>query len=558
MASNSKNLGELLNTTSTVSPAFVSDQDNTSTGYFDLPNGTTAQRPSAASGMIRYNSTSSLAEYYDGNAWKSIDSPPVISAVSPSAIANSSSSVDITISGDFFASGATVKAIGQDLSEIAATSVSFTNSTTLVATFNGTSFADAQEDYSIEVTNVSGLAGKGSDLLAVNASPAWTVASGSLGTIFDSARSGISITTGATDDEGASLTYSVSTGSLPSGLSIASATGTISGTLSAVGSDTTTSFTLSVTDGTNTTTRAYSITVKAPVVTSYTSTGSGTFSVPTGVSAVDVLVVAGAGGGGARGGGGGGAGGLIYRPAFPVTPGSTISTQVGTGGRRATMNNGTDSEGAVNGIDSIFGTLRAKGGGHGGNQTGSPVGPTPNGGAGTGGSGGGSHQNVYYNNNFANPMPNNATQPSQPGDSGSYGFGNQGGSNSSPSQDSYGALAGGGGGAGQAGTPGGTGDATMGKGGIGKQYDISGSQVYYAGGGGAGHHPGFPSQHSYSAGGNGGGGNGGSFPGQGAGGSSGQDGTANRGGGGGGCTTDGNSGVHYGGTGGTGVIIVKY
>ena len=482
----------------------------------------------------------------------------MISSVSPASIANSSSSVDITITGDFFASGATVKAIGQDLSEVAASSVTFTNSTTLVATFNGTSFADAQEDYSIEVTNISGLTGKGADLLAVNASPAWTVAAGTLTTILDSARSSLSITTGATDDEGASLTYSVTTGSLPSGLSIASSTGTITGSTSTVGSDTTVTFTLSVTDGSNTATRQYSIIQKAPVITSYTSTGSGSFSVPTGISTVDVLVVAGAGGGGARGGGGGGAGGLIYRPAFPVTPGGSVSYTVGSGGRRATMENGTDSEGAVNGTDSIFGTLTAKGGGHGGNQAGAPVGPTPNGGAGSGGSGGGSHQNVYYNNSQANPMPNNATQPSQPGDSGSYGFGNQGGTNSSPSQNTYGALAGGGGGAGAAGTPGGTEDATMGRGGIGKQYDISGSQVYYAGGGGAGHHPQFPTQHSYSAGGDGGGGNGGSFPGQGAGGSSGQNGTANRGGGGGGCTTDGNSGTHYGGTGGSGVIIVKY
>jgi hypothetical protein len=51
-------------------PASVSDQANTSTGYFDLPAGTTAQRPaSPATGMIRYNTTESKYEVYSGTAW---------------------------------------------------------------------------------------------------------------------------------------------------------------------------------------------------------------------------------------------------------------------------------------------------------------------------------------------------------------------------------------------------------------------------------------------------------------------------------------------------------
>ena len=44
-------------------------------------------------------------------------------------------------------------------------------------------------------------------------------------------------------------------------------------------------------------------------VQSFTATGPGTFSVPTGVSTVEVLVVAGGGAGGASYAGGGGAGG---------------------------------------------------------------------------------------------------------------------------------------------------------------------------------------------------------------------------------------------------------
>lgn len=49
-----------------VTPTAVSDQNNTSTGYFDIPAGTTAQRPSSpASGMTRFNTTTGEPEWYD-------------------------------------------------------------------------------------------------------------------------------------------------------------------------------------------------------------------------------------------------------------------------------------------------------------------------------------------------------------------------------------------------------------------------------------------------------------------------------------------------------------
>jgi hypothetical protein len=54
----------------------VSDQINNSTGYFDLPSGTTAQRPAnPPSGAIRYNSTISAVEYWDPtySQWMTVD-----------------------------------------------------------------------------------------------------------------------------------------------------------------------------------------------------------------------------------------------------------------------------------------------------------------------------------------------------------------------------------------------------------------------------------------------------------------------------------------------------
>lgn len=56
-------------------PAAVSDQVNTSTGYFDFPSGTTAQRPvSPPTGASRYNSTLNGVEFYDGVQWTVISS----------------------------------------------------------------------------------------------------------------------------------------------------------------------------------------------------------------------------------------------------------------------------------------------------------------------------------------------------------------------------------------------------------------------------------------------------------------------------------------------------
>jgi hypothetical protein len=51
-------------------PTAVSDQLNSSTGYFDLPAGTTAQRPgSPVAGMQRYNTSFGQIEFYNGSAW---------------------------------------------------------------------------------------------------------------------------------------------------------------------------------------------------------------------------------------------------------------------------------------------------------------------------------------------------------------------------------------------------------------------------------------------------------------------------------------------------------
>ena len=334
-----------------------------------LPVGTTGQRANAQAGDQRFNSTISLMEYYDGTQWKSIDSPPVISSLSPDNFDTAGDT--ITITGSNFQSGATVKIIAADNQELAASSVTFTNSSTVRFDITSAMVADDNDPYDIVITNPSGLSATLPDALDFAPEPAWTVAAGTLATIYDSARSGYgNITTGATSAESdATLSYAVTTGSLPSGLSIASSTGIISGTYNAVGSDTTTTFTLTATatDGsgkTTTNTRQYSIIQKAPVTQVFSYTGSDqTFTVPAGLTSATVKLW-GAGGGigdgvsnASHGAGGGGfttgtmtipSGTSSYKIIVGQSYGKVQRSSYGYGGagyRTGTTNNGGNGGG---------------------------------------------------------------------------------------------------------------------------------------------------------------------------------------------------------------------
>ena len=240
----------------------VYDVDTTSTGYFDLPQGTTAQRPTASEGQIRFNTTLELAEYYDGNIWKAIDSPPTVSSVSPTTVTTANAS--ITVSGSNFKSGMTAQFIGNDGTAYNAPTVSVTNNTTATITTPSTVLTVANEPYDVKVINPNGLSGVLSDALDAGSSPAFTTAAGNLGTVYeDVASSGIT-TIAATDADGQSVTFALESGSsLPTGLSLSSA-GAITGTPNAGSSDyaaagVTHSFTVEATDSVNTSTRTFNI-----------------------------------------------------------------------------------------------------------------------------------------------------------------------------------------------------------------------------------------------------------------------------------------------------------
>jgi len=67
-----------------VGNAFISsDLTVSGTGALTVPNGTTGDRPAAATGMIRYNSTTGFMEAYAAAGWAPIAQPPTVTGISP-------------------------------------------------------------------------------------------------------------------------------------------------------------------------------------------------------------------------------------------------------------------------------------------------------------------------------------------------------------------------------------------------------------------------------------------------------------------------------------------
>jgi len=516
-----------------------------------VTSGSTSERVNET-GRLRFNASLGLMEYYNGTTWITIDAPPVITSISPTVLQESAATTSITITGTNFSTGAAISLVSEGGTVIGSTLSTRTDATEIVAVFTTSDLGAIDEPYDVKITNSSGLANSLLDSLSVNNTPVFSTSSGSLGSVPDSVRASASFTITATDPEGGAVSFltSVTAGTLPAGTSIvdnSDGTCTLSG-FTAVSSDTTSTFTIRALDSaSNFTERSFSITVLEPVITSLTSTGPASYSVPTGVTQVKVLVV---GGGGSSGsiGGGGGAGGLVYHESFPVTPGGSVAYNIGTGAPQSGAH--PDPGPNPNGNPSTFGTLTALGGESAAGWSDAP-------GGGTVGSGAGGPGDPGVGNTGGT-----ADQPGQsnPGATHNSGFpgakgGTNPGSNGTTGAGQY--TGGGGGGAGFAGGwptqtgPGDTrNDAIAGrKGGDGLAIDISGSSVYYAGGGGGARHTGgYQSPLAKAVGGLGGGG---SSPT----GSTGQAGTANTGGGGGGgqYTAGGNS---AGGAGGSGVIIV--
>ena len=182
------------------------------------------------------------------------ETKPTISSISPTVIENTQTAV--TITGTNFISVPIVEAINSSGAITQADSVSFTNSTTIVANFT----LAVDGTYFLRIENNDGNAVRSSTaLLTVSDAPAWTTSAGSLGSFSGGSSIG-TITLTATNSTGMTL----QSGSLPGGISLNTGSGssTLTGTESGASSDTTYSFTIRATDAEGQTAdRAFTITI---------------------------------------------------------------------------------------------------------------------------------------------------------------------------------------------------------------------------------------------------------------------------------------------------------
>ena len=166
------------------------------------------------------------------------ETKPTITSISPSVIENTQTAV--TITGTNFISIPQVEAINSTGAITAADSITFTSATQIVATFT----LPVDGTYFLRVENNDGNAVRsGTAILTVSDAPAWTTAAGS---IYTGGSVVSTITLSATD----AVSFAVTTGSIPTGLTFTSGVGscTISGTQTEFTAAATKNFSITATD----------------------------------------------------------------------------------------------------------------------------------------------------------------------------------------------------------------------------------------------------------------------------------------------------------------------
>lgn len=415
-------------------------------------------------------------------------SVPIGISITTIAPPNSQTAVDtaggetVTVTGTGFNSGITAY--------INSTACTTTYSSSTSLTFATPALSSGS--YNVIFYNTDGSSGIKPAGIFFNTKPAWVTSAGALTDGINNVAYSQSVSaTGAT-------TYSITSGSLPTGLSLNSSTGAITGTPTVPAS--------------------YSFTITAN--NSYNQTVSRAFSIAVlNVITANVLVIAGGGSGGTGYyGGGGGAGGLLDTTAY-FSLGTTYTITVGSGGVGTTTQTNRGGNGGNSSISgSGFTTITSVGGGGGGSRNGDVANGNATGAA--GGSGGGSAfpptsvggKGVYPGSTYLSQARQGYDGAPAPVYGTDYGCG--------------------GGGAGAVGKY--YSNDSSRDGGAGLASTITGSSVTYAGGGAGAY-------GTYN-GGAGGGGNSNSA------------GSPNTGGGGGGASANNGQGA----TGGSGVVIVKY
>ena len=207
-----------------------------------------------------------------GMAWADTTVAPTLTSIDypgTATAADTAGGESIIINGTGFQTGITCTVGGTSAT------TAFNSATQITIT----SPAKAAGQYTVAVTNTDGGNGSSANFIQYSGVPIWSTASGSLGSVEEGGTTSFQVTATEGSD---TIEYAVTSGSLPSGYSLATATGAITGTAPSVSADTTSTFSITATDDENQTSsaRSFSITVTNILpsqhfnTTLYTGTGA--------------------------------------------------------------------------------------------------------------------------------------------------------------------------------------------------------------------------------------------------------------------------------------------
>jgi hypothetical protein len=189
-----------------------------------------------------------------GMAWASPITNPTITSIDypgSATAANPAGGESVIINGTLFASGIICTVGGTS-------AVTAFNSATQITI---TTPVKAAGPYTVAVLNPDGGTASQASFIQYSGVPVWSTAAGTLGNVIEGGAASFQVTATEGSD---TIEYAVTTGTLPTGLSLATATGAITGTAPTVSADTTTTFSITATDDENQTSasRSFSITVQ--------------------------------------------------------------------------------------------------------------------------------------------------------------------------------------------------------------------------------------------------------------------------------------------------------
>lgn len=191
-----------------------------------------ANKPQSTSiGSLIYNTTNNTFEAYTAQGWyKFFGQAPYIDSVEVTSGATSANRLDPNVQAQITISGGNFDNPTVTLNTFIVPSSNVSNTSGQILVTTGQNVIPSDTYTTVFIENEDGQTASASCAIVVNAAPVW----GALTTYSGEYAAALTINNGFTDEEDNPVTYSLQSGSLPTGFSLNEETGVLSGTYNAV------------------------------------------------------------------------------------------------------------------------------------------------------------------------------------------------------------------------------------------------------------------------------------------------------------------------------------